>query len=153
MSPKELVLPGAEVPYLLGSCGFIVWNLPSFRIQLPFLPLLTWKPYLLFLVVRAYWHVDFFYFFRYRPVMITIGFCNFLVYGNRVWSYEIIIYPRVARNTVKNSRWYPRNQIVWCEFSKQCHMLRLTEAPGMWNQQGTWVEKGMTLHHWDSGVQ
>lgn len=44
MSLKELVLPGAEVPYLLGDYRFLVWSLLSFRIKLPFFPLLTWKP-------------------------------------------------------------------------------------------------------------
>lgn len=41
MSLKELVLPGAEVPYLLGNYRFLVWSLLSLRIKLPFFPLLT----------------------------------------------------------------------------------------------------------------
>lgn len=44
MSLKKLVLPGAEVPYLLRNYRFLDWSLLAFRIKLPFFPLLTWKP-------------------------------------------------------------------------------------------------------------
>lgn len=69
MSLKELVLPGAEVPYLLGNYRFLVWSLLSFRIKLPFFPLI-------FLVVHVYWHVVFFF-----KIMKII---NFYIYGNRM---------------------------------------------------------------------